>query len=159
MPFSRLRARRRRPISPGSRPGPPAHRLIRDAVEAEDMAVDWLHWVGYADVHRCSTAQALGIEGRGLVADVRFEPLPMERETLASLVAKHGQRPRLFVSFTFAGWTPEALVWAERHDIPLVRFTFAGSLHPSTESARRLRTQNQATRNSHVMRQAPGAER
>jgi hypothetical protein len=118
----------------------PAHRLIRDAVEAEEIAVDWLHWLGFAGARRRGAELALGIEGAGIVADVTFDPLPMERRALEAMVQQSGAAPGRFVSFTFAGWSPASFVWAQEHNVSLVRFTFAGTLDPSNDPARRLRS-------------------
>ncbi len=138
----RLPNRLRREVAPArsvDARSAPSHRLIRDAIEAEEIAVDWLHWLGYEDAARTGSDRALGIRGTHIVADVTFDPLPMEREVLAALVADSEADPGCFFSFAFAGWSPETYNWADEHDVPLVRFTFAGGLDPSNESARRLR--------------------
>jgi len=118
----------------------PAHRLVRDAVEAEELAVEWLRWWGLRDVHRTGTAVAQGIVARGLVAHVAFDPLPMEQDELERTAGLLQERSDRFVSFTFAGWTPDALAWAERHGVPLIRFSFAGIIDLSNGPARRLGT-------------------
>lgn len=115
------------------------HRLVRDVTEAEEIAVDWLRSLGFDDVGRIDQEHPSGLRGTGIVADVSFDPLPMEREVLQALVQDSKEQVGAFVSFAFAGWDPESLAWAEAHAIPLVRFTFAGTLEPSNDPARRLR--------------------
>lgn len=131
----------RRPRPPGrpSEHREPAHRLVRDALEAEELAVEWLRWIGVGDAVRVGGDVALGIVGTDVRADVRFDPLPLERESLERLTTHfRADGASLVVSFTFAGWTPAAFTWAEQHDVALVRFTFAGHLDPSNETARTL---------------------
>jgi hypothetical protein len=120
---------------------PPDHRVVRDAIEAEEIAVTWLHWRGFRDARRIGAREAHGIRGTGIFADVTFDPLPMEREDLQARLARSGSDPAAFVSFAFAGWSPELLAWADRHLLPLVRFTFAGSVEPANGPARRLARQ------------------
>jgi hypothetical protein len=118
----------------------PVHRLIRDAVEAEELAVEWLQWIGIVDAARLDNLHALGIHGGSVRANVSFDPLPMERDTLMRVVGHlRADGAGLVVSFAFAGWTPAAFAWAEEQDVPLVRFTFAGHLDPSNHSAEVLR--------------------
>ena len=119
--------------------GEPAHRLIRDAVEAEELAVEWLRWIGIADAARLDDLRALGVRGGGARADVSFDPLPMEQKTLVRIIDHfRADDAALVASFTFAGWTPEAFAWADEQGVPLVRFTFAGHLDPSNLAAKAL---------------------
>lgn len=117
---------------------PPGHRLIRDAVEAEEIAVAWLRWRGFHDVRRLGTGEARGVLGAEVFADVTFEPLPIERAELEQRVTVSGWSPAAYVSFSFAGWTPELIAWADVIGLPLIRFTFAGSVEPVNEPAHRL---------------------
>src|SRR5664279_5034703 len=87
----------------------PVHRLIRDAIEAEELAVEWLRWIGIVDAARVDDLHALGIRGSSVRADVSFDPLPMERDSLERIVGDfRADGADLVVSFTFAGWTPDA---------------------------------------------------
>lgn len=122
----------------GRRTKDPGLQLTRDAIEAEETALRWLHARGFTDAWRIDPTTPLGIRGHGLRAYVSFDALPMEQEVLARIAdsVHTDERP---VSFAFAGWTPAAREWADLHGIPLVRFTFAGTTDPTNESARRLR--------------------
>jgi len=121
-----------------TRPGRPAHRLIRDALEAEDLALDWLRWVGFGRARRLDVTSAAGIRAEGLYAFASFDPLPLERSMLEdSLGPWRGETVQL-ASFAFAGWSAEAIDWADRHGVALIRFTFAGDLDPSNARAREL---------------------
>jgi hypothetical protein len=126
------RSRQRSPRTPR-----PVHRLVRDAIEAEELGVGWLQSRGFVDVRRIGEDRALGLQGSQIIAGVSFDPLPMKGDVLRSLVAH--ARPHTFVSFTFAGWTSNAVAWANENHVPLIRFTFAGTLDPSNEAARHLR--------------------
>lgn len=118
----------------------PVHRLIRDAVEAEELAVEWLRWIGVEDAVRLDELHAVGVRGSGTRAEVSFDPLPMERDALARVVDHfRADGADLVVSFTFAGWTPLAYAWANEQKVALVRFTFAGHLDPSNYAATLLR--------------------
>lgn len=114
---------------------PPRHRLIRDSVEAEAIAVDWMRWVGVSDARRVDTEQPLGIVGSPLSAGVYFDPLPMELGTLEELHLWASEKRSSAACFTFAGWTRAAHEFAEAFRIPLVRFTFAGHLEPTNAAA------------------------
>ncbi|AWT54184.1 hypothetical protein [Mycolicibacterium smegmatis] len=117
---------------------PPRHRLIRDAIEAEELAVDWLRWVGFPDAARLGETAPQGIAGTAVRALALFDPLPATRDHLEALrrwAAAHDAEP---VSFSFAGWTPDTFDLAAELSIPLVRFTFAGNIEPNNAAAQRL---------------------
>lgn len=118
--------------------GRPAHRLIRDALEAEDLALDWVRWVGFDRARRLDATSAAGIRAAGLYAFASFDPLPLERSTLEDNLAPWLEETIQLASFAFAGWSAEAIDWADRHGVALIRFTFAGDLDPSNPRARQL---------------------
>lgn len=134
-----LNFRRRRSARPPSgRARERTHQLTRDAIEAEDIAVQWLRSHGFDDVHRFAADSPLGIRGTGVRGYVSFDPLPMKLDVLERIVSD--AEGELAVSFAFAGWTPQAQAWADRHGVPLVRFTFAGTTDPTNDAARHLGT-------------------
>lgn len=106
-------------------------------MEAEEIAVDWLHWSGFEDARRLGRALPEGISGHGVRAQAAFDPLPMTRTDLEALSDWADQHDAIAVSFTFAGWTSDAYELAARRGIPLIRFTFAGNVEPNNAAAQR----------------------
>lgn len=104
-------------------------------MEAEELAVEWLRWVGFRDARRLADATPEGIAGTDVRAVAAFDPLPLEPSDLAALsrwATRHGAAA---ISFAFAGWTTDAYELAERLDVALVRFTFAGNVEASNAAS------------------------
>ena len=107
-------------------------------MEAEEIAVDWLHWAGFEDARRLGQSLPEGISGHGVRAQAAFDPLPMTRGDLEALSDWAYRHDAIAISFTFAGWTSDAYELAVQRHIPLIRFTFAGNVEPNNAAAHRL---------------------
>lgn len=128
----------REPRNPDTRPRP---RMVRDAREAEELAAEWVRWLGWVDARTTPVGADRGIDviGSDVVAQVKFEAVKTGRPTLQALYGAgiaHGARQFLF--FSSAGYTEQASDWTNGLGIALFRFTLDGSIEPANEDARRL---------------------
>jgi len=117
----------------------PAARLVRDAAEAEELAAEWTRWLGWPGAYRTVATGDSGIDVYGesitngiVVAQVKFEALPAGRPVLQAIFgAGHGVGAQAWLFFTSAGYTAQAVAWADGVDMALFRFTLDGQIEPS----------------------------
>lgn len=122
------------------RPDRPETRLIRDARDAELVAVDWMRYLGFTD----ATATPVGADGgidiiaeRGL-AQVKMEGSPTSRPVVQQLYGVSVSQARTALFFSLAGYTPQAAAWASQHDIALFQYDLQGTPKPVNPPALRL---------------------
>ena len=127
------------------RPTKPELRLVRDFHEAEEMAAEWVRWMGWPNATRTQASGDGGIDvvGSGskgkVVAQVKFEALPAGRPVLQALYgAGHGESATHWAFFSSAGYSAQALEWADRVGMALFRFSMDGGIEPVNPSARDL---------------------
>ncbi|MFK4149144.1 restriction endonuclease [Streptomyces sp. NPDC004065] len=120
----------------------PAQRLIRDARDAELVAVEWMRYLGFADAAATPVGADGGVDvlaGRA-VAQVKKEGSPTTRPTVQQLhgvaSASAGQRAALF--FAMAGYTPPAIAWATEQDVALFQYDLQGTPQAVNPPALRL---------------------
>lgn len=100
--------------------------------------MDWLRWVGFADARRVGGERPEGISGTGVRASVTFDSLPLGASRLASVHRWADLHGACAIAFSFAGWTPDTYEIAERLDVALLRYTFAGNIEADNVQARSL---------------------
>jgi len=119
----------------------PSPRLLRSAHEAELAAAEWLQWLGFGDA-RCTGRgpdQGIDVIAQGLVAQVKAEMRKSTRPQLQHLcgaASRYGGFKTAF--FSLAGYTDEAMEWAEQLQIYLFRFDLQGEPQPCNNLARHL---------------------
>lgn len=122
------------PPAPAHRP---AQRLIRDARDAELVAVDWMRYLGFTDAVATPVGADEGIDvlAEQAVAQVKKEGSRTTRPTVQQLhgVAVARQRAALF--FSMAGYTPPAIAWASEHGIALFEYDLQGTPQPANPPA------------------------
>ena len=113
----------------------PTPRLIRSPADAESAAADWLRWMGFRDATTTPVGKDEGrdVVGSGLVAQVKAEKVltgrPVIQQTYGVAVAEDSGA----AVFSLAGFTNEAIDWANRHGIALFAFDLQGEPEPSNE--------------------------
>ena len=140
-------ASRKKPASAGGLRERPQPRLVRDAREAEEHAAAWVRWLGWPKATVTAPGSDGGVDvtgpgeetGSRVVAQVKFEALPTGRPKLQELFgAGHGMGADAWLFFSSAGYTPQAVSWAERVGMALFRFAFNGDVDAINEPARSL---------------------
>ena len=133
-----LAASSRRAVAvPSSRP---PERLIREARDAELIAVEWMRYLGFDD----AVATPVGADGgvdvvsTRAVAQVKMEGKPTGRPVVQQLhgVAVHEDKTGVF--FSLAGYTPHARNWAQTSGTALFRFDYQGAAEPVNAVAHEL---------------------
>jgi hypothetical protein len=118
----------------------PTERLIRDARDAELVAVDWVRYLGFTDAAATPVGADGGIDvlAERAVAQVKKEGSRTTRPTVQQLhgVATAEQRAALF--FSMAGYTPPAIAWATQQDVALFQYDLQGTPQPVNPPALRL---------------------
>ncbi|MGW6542900.1 restriction endonuclease [Streptomyces massasporeus] len=110
----------------------PAQRLIRDARDAELVAVDWMRYLGFTDAVATPVGADDGIDvlARHAVAQVKKEGSPTTRPTVQQLHGVSTAKQRAALFFSMAGYTPPAITWASQQGIALFQYDLQGTPHP-----------------------------
>ena len=118
----------------------PAPRLVKTARQAEEYAAEVMIALGFPDATPTITGADGGIDvlAHDAVAQVKMEATPTGRPTLQALggIASLERKSALF--FSLAGYTAQAVEWAERAGIACFEFAFDGTVEAVSSSARRL---------------------
>lgn len=112
------------------RPELPAPRLVKGADAAEDFAAEFLAALGFRNVRRTPKGTDGGVDviGDEVVAQVKFEALPTGRPAMQALYGVSVLERKAAVFFSLAGYSPQALAWAERAEIACFEFEADGSI-------------------------------
>ncbi|MER7485122.1 restriction endonuclease [Streptomyces sp. NPDC126497] len=145
-PYSRLRvalaAREEAAAagSPAATPHRPAQRLIRDARDADLVAVDWMRSLGFTDAVATPVGADEGIDvlAERAVAQVKKEGSRTTRPTVQQLHGAATAKQRAAPFFSMAGYTPPAITWASHQDIALFPYDLQGTPQPVNPPALRL---------------------
>ena len=118
----------------------PAPRLVKTAAQAEAYAAEVLRALGFDDARPTPPGADGGIDvlGARVLAQVKMEGVPTGRPVVQALHGNAVLEARLGVLFSLAGYTTQALAWAERAGIPCFEFAFNGSIEPRTSHAEAL---------------------
>lgn len=125
-----------------SRPEP---RLIRDVDESEELAAEWVRYMGWPAARPTVATGDNGIDvigeepERGVIAaQVKFEAKKTGRPAIQGLYgAGHGVGASHWLFFSSAGYSPAAIEWADQMSIGLFRFTPDGAIEPSNATGSR----------------------
>jgi hypothetical protein len=101
--------------------------LIRTAADAEEAAAEYMRGIGFHDARRTPTGPDGGIDvlASEAVAQVKTHMRPTGRPDLQRLHGAANGRRTTF--FSLAGYTEQAVAWAELVDMALFRFDLQGT--------------------------------
>jgi hypothetical protein len=118
----------------------PPPRMIKGHEAAEAYAAEVLAALGFQHLVRTPTGADGGIDvkGVGIVAQVKMEALPTSRDRLQALFGVATVERSAAAFFSLAGYTSQALAWADRAEIALFEFEFDGSLAAANATAEHL---------------------
>ncbi|MGQ7788190.1 restriction endonuclease [Nesterenkonia sp. K-15-9-6] len=114
----------------------PEPRLVRDADESEELAAEWVRYMGWpkavaTQASGDSGIDVLGTDSRlgGVAAQVKFEAKKTGRPVVQALYgAGAGVDAQHRMLFSSAGYTSQAADWADQMGVGLFRFTLDGSV-------------------------------
>jgi hypothetical protein len=81
------------------------------------------------------------IRGRKVVGQVKWQSAPTGRPTVQQLAGAAAHERKTGVFFSRAGYTRDAVGWAEQHGLALFSIDDAGAVRASTTPAKRLLAQ------------------
>jgi hypothetical protein len=117
----------------------PALRLPRTAREAEQLVLDWMRYLGFADASLTSNGSDGGVDvrGRDAVAQVKAEVKPVRALPLQAIygIGHLEQKMPLFFALDYS---QGALVWAEQARLACFGFDLSGELVARTTAAEQL---------------------
>lgn len=120
--------------------GRPARRLLRSYRDAEQAAAEWMTYLGFGLAYRTPDGADGGLDviaARG-VAQVKMEALPTGRPVIQQLHGCAVVEKKAGVVFSLAGFTLDAIAWADRADLALFQFDLQGDPEPMNHTARSL---------------------
>lgn len=128
-----------------SAPSRPEPRLIRDVDESEELAAEWVRYMGWPAARPTVATGDNGIDVIGeepepgvIAAQVKFEAKKTGRPAIQGLYgAGHGVGASHWLFFSSAGYSPAAIEWADQMSIGLFRFTPDGAIEPSNATGSR----------------------
>jgi predicted Mrr-cat superfamily restriction endonuclease len=114
--------------------------MVRDDREAEELAAEWMRYLGYTDA-RCTPPGADGgvdVVSARAVAQVKFEARPTGRPATQRLYGCAAAAQKSGVFFSLAGYTEHARAFADSVGVALFRWAPDGSQQPINDAARRM---------------------
>lgn len=114
--------------------------LIRSARDAELSAADWMRQHGFPDARATGLGADEGVDvvARGAVAQVKMEGVATGRPAIQRLCGAASPRGDAALFFSLAGYTRQALEWADRAGVALFEFDYQGSVQPVSRLAETL---------------------
>jgi hypothetical protein len=118
----------------------PMPRLVKTAADAEHYAAEVFRGLGFVDAQATPAGADGGVDvsGADVLAQVKMEALPTGRPVLQSLFGIAALEQKTPTFFSLAGYTAQALEWAQRAGIACFEFAFDGTIEPRTSLADRL---------------------
>jgi hypothetical protein len=115
----------------------PTRRQISSWQEAELNARDWMLAWGYADAMVTAPGSDAGIDvtATGALAQVKFEAAQVGRPQLQRLVGARARNDAQLFFFTGAGYSPQAIEYADHMHIALFRYSLDGRMTPMNPAA------------------------
>lgn len=126
--------------SSGLRPEPPRPRLIKDFTQAEVYAAEFMRYLGFED----ATPTPVGVDGgvdvvaAEAIAQVKMEGIPTGRPVIQAIFGVSSLAQQRALVFSLAGYTTQAIEWAEAARVACFEFALDGSILAVSESAREL---------------------
>ncbi len=116
--------------------GSAPQRVVMQWSDAEELARDYLRWLGYSGV-RCTGESADGgvdVEGKDIVAQVKMHNRPTGRPEIQRLFGIAAAQRKKAVFFAMA-YSVEAKAWADKAPVALYQFRRDGSVLPVSSAA------------------------
>ncbi len=115
-------------------------RLIKGHRDAERVAAEWMSAFGFRDVRLTPSGSDAGVDVESCdgFAQVKLEANRTSRPALQQLVGACAKRNGQLLFFSNAGYTAQALEYAEAHGIAAFEFDYAGLPRPKSRAARGL---------------------
>lgn len=131
-------------VSDELRASKPVPRFVNTPRAAEELAADWIEWMGWGEVSLTADTRDGGIDVIGkspvlgrAVAQVKLEGRPTGRPALQSLRgAAVSENASHWMFFSAAGYTRAAVEWADQVDMGIFQFARDGQINPINEQAR-----------------------
>lgn len=120
----------------------PEPRLVKNAAAAEDYAVEVMEALGYSSVQKTPYRDDGGadVTSREAVALVHMKGVATGRPVLQGIFGIASLEGKKALAFSLAGYTTQALEWAEQADMALFEFALDGSLEAASSIGRDLLT-------------------
>lgn len=130
--------------STGSLAGP-ERRLIKTFADAEIYAAEYLRYLGFVDAIPTPAGSDGGIDvvSRYAIAQVKMEGIATGRPVIQALLGVATIEGKMPVAFSLAGYTTQALEWADRARVACFEFAVDGSMVAVNAIARELRPPGQ----------------
>ncbi|MGH8894256.1 MAG: restriction endonuclease [Actinomycetes bacterium] len=125
----------------------PTPRLFRTPREAEQMACEWMRFLGWDDaaLTRAGTDGGVDVRARGAVAQGKAEVVKTSSDRLQALYGVATYENRKAVFFSLAGFTHDAQTWAEGTGMLLFQFDHSGHVQAANRAAAQLLKSRQHT--------------
>lgn len=116
---------------------PPAPRQCRTPREVEQAACDWLRYWGYDDARLTSRGSDGGVDvtATGIVAQVKAEAVPTGRPVVQAITGIAAVRDCRAAVFSWAGFTRQAVEFANQADVALYELDMVGHPTPVSRAA------------------------
>jgi TPR repeat protein len=118
----------------------PALRLIRTPREAEEVAAEWLRYLGFLDasVTPVGPDQGIDVNSSEAVAQVKMEGVSTSRPTVQGLAGVAALENKKAFFFSLGGFTSEAIAWSEKANVFLFQFDLQGEPRAINTHARKI---------------------
>lgn len=115
----------------------PVPKLVRTARDAEENACTWMRWLGHENAQLTPIGADAGIDvdSSHAVAQVKMEGVPTGRPAVQALYGVATGEGKQGLFFSLAGYTAQAVQWADPVRLPLFIFDLQGSPEPANETA------------------------
>jgi Restriction endonuclease len=128
-----------RRMQQSSRQQPP-RRLIKTSSDAEHYAAEYMRYLGFADAVTTPSGSDGGIDVHSTeaVAQVKMEGVPTGRPIVQGISGIAALDERRALVFSLAGYTSQAVEWADRAGVACFEFAVDGSVEAASQAARAL---------------------
>jgi hypothetical protein len=127
-------------VTDGMREQPPLTD-IHDWEQAERNARDWMRYLGFADAEltRAGSDAGIDVEGRHVLAQVKYKAHAIGRASLQQLVgARLKAHDKSLLFFTGSTYSAQAVEYANHMDIALFRYSVFGQVEALNSTAANL---------------------
>jgi hypothetical protein len=117
--------------------GWPPPRLVKTAAAAEAYAAEVMRALGFSDARATGPGADGGIDvvSSRAVAQVKMEAILTGRPVLQGIKGVAAVEKKRAIVFSLAGFTQQAVAWADRADVACFEFAFDGSIDPRSIAA------------------------
>jgi TPR repeat protein len=118
----------------------PTLRLIRTPREAEEVAAEWMRYLGFLDasVTPVGPDQGIDVDSSEAVAQVKMEGISTSRPTIQGIAGVAALENKKAFFFSLGGFTSEAIDWSEKANVFLFQFDLQGEPRAINSHARKI---------------------